>query len=198
MSSDPAQPITELLGRWQAGDPTAEAELVREVYPVLQRLAAMQMRKHGSRSTLRVTEVVNEAYLRLHEQNRIDWQSRGHFFAIAATMMRRVLVDYLRERGSAKRGGGIVFVPEDQVREHDLQSGEDPMDWLAVDQILSELERSLPDVARVVELRLFGGLSVDEITLATGSSSATVGRHWRFAKAWLAERLEVDADQFTE
>lgn len=193
-----AQPITQLLGRWRAGDPAAEAELVREVYPVLQRLAARQVQRHGSGSTLRVTEVVNEAYLRLHEQNRVDWQSRGHFFAIAATTMRRVLVDYLRERGSAKRGGGIVFVPEDQVSEWDIDAGADPVDWLAIDQILGELESSLPDVARVVELRLFGGLSVDEITAATGASAATVGRHWRFAKAWLAERLEIDVDRFTE
>lgn len=198
MPADRSQPITELLGRWRGGDEAAGAALVQEVYPVLQKLAAAQLRRHGSRGTLRATEVVNEAYLRLHQQNKVDWQSRGHFFAIAATIMRRVLVDYLRERGRAKRGGGIRFIPPDQMTDEDHDLSGDPIDWLAVDHALVDLERRLPAVAKIVELRLFGGLAMEEIAEATGTSHATVGRHWRFAKAWLAEKLELDLDHVVD
>ncbi|MEO6065255.1 MAG: ECF-type sigma factor [Lysobacterales bacterium] len=198
MPAGKSQPITELLGRWRGGDEAAGAALVQEVYPVLQKLAAAQMNRHNSRGTLRATEVVNEAYLRLQQQDKVDWRSRGHFFALAATMMRRVLVDHLRERGRDKRGGGIRFIQPDEMLEEDHDLSGDPIDWLAIDQALVELERSLPAVAKIVELRLFGGLDVGEIAEATGTSPATVGRHWRFAKAWLAEKLEIDIDHVVD
>jgi len=189
------EPITELLGRWRAGDAVAGEALVREVHPFLQELAAAQVRRHGRRGTLRATEVVNEAYLKLQQQNQVDWKSRGHFFAIAATIMRRVLVDYAKERGRDKRGGKIHFIPPEEMADDEHEQAGDPIDWVALDQSLNELERTLPVIAQIVEMRLFAGLSLDEIAETTELSLATVGRHWRFAKAWLAERLEIDADK---
>ncbi len=198
MPLDKSQNITELLGRWRKGDKAARSELVQEVYPVLQKIAAKQMRLHGSYGTLRATEVVNEAYLRLEDQDRVEWQNRAHFFAIAATVMRRVLVEHLRSRGRAKRGGGIRFIPPDQMTDEDHDLVGDPIDWLALDHALVELERRLPAVARIVEMRLFGGLSVEQMADASGSSPATIGRHWRFAKAWLAKQLDIEVNDVVE
>ncbi len=193
MPTGSSENITELLGRWRAGDEAAGEALVREVYPVLQKLAAAQVRRHDG-GTLRATEIVNEAYLKLKLQDRVEWQSRAHFFAIAATVMRRVLIDHLRDRQRPMHGGGIRFVPHDSLGEDEQELADDPINWLSLDQALSELEQTLPALAKVVELRLFGGLESEEIAQATGTSTATVGRQWRFAKAWLADRLEIDLD----
>jgi RNA polymerase sigma factor (TIGR02999 family) len=147
--------ITELLDRWKRGDRSVEDALATDIYPVLRELARTQIRRHGGVLTLRATELANEAYERLHLQQGVDWQNRSHFHAIAATLMRRVVVDYLRNRTAEKRGGGQLFVALDEVQQRDAPFQGDQVDWLAVDQALTEFAEAQPDAARVVELRLF-------------------------------------------
>jgi RNA polymerase sigma factor (TIGR02999 family) len=186
--------ITALLGRWRDGDRSVEQDLAVQLYPVLHRMAGVHVRDQRGALTLSPTELVSEVYTRLLPQRTTAWQNRAHFLAVCATVLRRVVVDYLRERGAHKRGGNESFVDLDQLEEHDLPRTGDQIDWLAVDQALTRLETLDAATARVVELRMFGGLSVDEVAEACESSPATVGRQWRFARAWLAEQLELGAD----
>lgn len=183
--------ITAMLADWHRGDRAAENRLVSSIYPVLRDMARAQVRRNARVLTLSATELAHEAYERLAPQKGVDWKNRDHFFAIAATVIRRVVVDYLRERGAEKRGGGLPFVAMDELAEGDVPTQADMVDWLAVDQALTELAESDPNCARVVELRLFSGLSVEQIAGVMDSSTATVGRQWRFARSWLAERLDV-------
>ncbi len=191
-SDSPTAPITQLLAEWRAGDRASANRLVAAIYPVLHDLARAQLNRQGAQLTLRATELAHEAYARLMPQAGVAWRNRAHFYAIAATVMRRVLVDHLRERSTEKRGGGsALFVPIQDLDIGELPAVGDQVDWVAVDQALNELERVDPDCARVVELRLFSGLEIAEIAAALDSSTATVGRQWRFARAWLADRLGV-------
>lgn len=188
---NPDLAITAMLTAWQQGDAAAEERLIRSIYPVLREMAQAQVRRNRGVLTLSATELAHEAYERLAPQRVVDWKNREHFFAIAATVIRRVVVDYLRERHAEKRGGGIPFVGIDEVPSGELPAQPDVVDWLAVDEALTELAEADPNCARVVELRLFAGLSVEQIATAMRSSTATVGRQWRFARSWLAERLEL-------
>jgi RNA polymerase sigma factor (TIGR02999 family) len=181
--------ITELLAHWRQGDRAAGDALASAIYPVLRDLARAQLRRHGDQLTLRATELAHEAYERLLPQAGVDWRNRAHFYAIAATVMRRVVIDYLRMRSADKRGGDVLFVPLQDLGSDEQPAGGDPVDWLAVDQALNELATLDADSARVVEMRLFTGLSVEEIAGVLDSSTATVGRQWRFARTWLADRL---------
>ncbi len=183
-------PITQLLERWKNGDRSAEEALITAVYPLLRNLAAQQIRKNGSHLTLGATDLAHEAYLRLQEQNVMNWQNREHFYAIAATVVRRVVIDYLRERFADKRGGGKLFIPLDAASPEDMMRNGEALDWFAVDQALNKLESLDADCARIVELKLFSILSADQIANVCKSSVATVGRQWRFAKSWLAVELE--------
>lgn len=185
--------ITDLLHAWKGGDRSVENTLIERIYPVLHDLARAQLFRSGGPATLRATELAHEAYERLHRQQGVDWRDRSHFFAIAATVIRRVLVDHVRQRHSAKRGGGTVVVALDERLSGELPTQPDGVDWLALDQALDGLERMDSDCARVVELRVFSGLTVDEVADVLGSSSATVGRQWRFARAWLGRQLDVPA-----
>jgi RNA polymerase sigma factor (TIGR02999 family) len=186
------KPITDLLVRWRGGDKAAEAELIEAVYPALREMSRAQLRRNGA-ATLQATELANEAYERLLGQQAVDWQNRGHFMAIAATVIRRVLIDYLRGRSAQKRGGRMAAVPLHDLLDSDHPSSGDQLDWLMLDQALTEFARVEPDTARVVELRLFGGMSMEEIASVCGSSTATVGRQWRFARAWIATSLSLPA-----
>ncbi len=190
MASDQAG-ITGLLSRWRKGDREAENALVEELYPVLRGLVGAQLRRAPSGLTLSATELVNEAYIRLEKQRKVEWQNRDHFFAITATVVRRVVIDYLRERSAAKRGAGAVMVQWDDLPSGDHSSEGDHIDWLALDQALTRLQELDADCARVVELRLFGGLTTERIAETCASSVATVGRQWRFARTWLAEQLDL-------
>lgn len=185
--------ITSLLSRWKLGDRSVEQQLLTQVYPMLKRVAASQVRKNDGLLTLQATELVNEAYERLAEQQQVDWQNRGHFLAIAATVIRRVVVDHIRMRTRVKRGSGEAALSLDAVdlervdgSDHDALAR-----WLALDQGLSDLQTVDPDAVRVVEMRAFGGLSLEEVACVLGCSTATVGRKWRFARALLADRLEM-------
>jgi RNA polymerase sigma factor (TIGR02999 family) len=183
--------ITELLSRWRQGDRAAENSLIEYLYPVLRGLVGAQLRRAPSGLTLSATELANEAYIRLEQQREVEWKNRDHFLAIAATVVRRVVVDYLRTRSAEKRGAGQVAVPLDELAGADVPSVGDRFDWLALDQALMHLQTLDAECARVVELRLFGGLDVEGIAQVCASSVATVGRQWRFARNWLAERLEM-------
>jgi RNA polymerase sigma factor (TIGR02999 family) len=179
---DPPSGVTELLHRWNLGDREAMDRLMPIVYDELRRLAAGYLKAERPGHTLQPTALVHEAYLRLVRQDRVEWQNRAHFFGIAARMMRRVLVDHARRRQADKRDAG-GFRLTIQVGEA-LDVPRDP-ELLELDQALGRLERLDADQARVVELRFFGGLTVEETATVLGISTATVKREWRTAKAFL-------------
>jgi RNA polymerase sigma factor (TIGR02999 family) len=178
--------LTSLLRAWSAGEPDAAGRLVPLVYDELRRQAARQLRGERPDHTLRPTALVHEAYLRLVGQERASWQSRRQFFAVAAQSMRRVLVDHARQRAAAKRAGGMQRV----TLEDEPVAGIPPdADILAVDEALRELAALDPRRERIVVLRFFAGLTLDEAAEALGVSEATVTREWRLARAWLHRRL---------
>ena len=161
-----AASLTLLLGQWRNGDRKVEAQLLEQIYPMLRALAANGLRKAG-RLTLGPTDLAQEAYLRLKDQDSYEWKDRSQFMAIVATVVRRVVVDYLRELSADAQAFG----------------------WIRADQALTQLEALDAECARVVELKLFSDLDAEQIAASCQISVATVGRHWRFAKAWLAKEL---------
>lgn len=187
--------ITSLLRRWSKGDRAVEDELAEQLYPMLRAMAGAQVRRSSSALTLKPTEIANEAFLRLRDHHSDVWRDRTHFYAFAAGVLRHIIVDYLRERSAQKRGGGRMFVELDAVAEHEIPFVQDQVDWLSVDQALDELGVLDADCARVVELRVFSGMTTEEIAQVCSSSVATVGRRWRFARTWLAERLAAMEDR---
>jgi RNA polymerase sigma factor (TIGR02999 family) len=189
----PSAQITRLLREWQAGDRAALDRLIPLVYNELHQIAARHMAREGRDGTLQTTGLVNEAYLKLVDQRETAWQNRGHFFAIAAQVMRRVLLDDARRRLRKKRGGPAVRVAIEDVAVSAPDTPVDAVDLLAVDRALRDLEQLDPDQARVVELRFFGGLTVEETSAALGISPATVKREWSTAKAWLYRELHMSA-----
>ncbi len=186
-------PITSLLARWRSGDRNVENALLAEIYPVLRDIARAQVRRHAGILSLQATELANEAYEKIFLAQSVDWRNRDHFYAIAATVVRRVVIDYVRERRSEKRGGGLVFVDLDSLTDRQSPTIDDSVDWLAIDQAITELTTVDPGSARIVELKFFSGLTAEQIAEVEGSSVATVGRQWRFARAWLGERLGVES-----
>jgi RNA polymerase sigma factor (TIGR02999 family) len=183
-------PITELLVRWREGAPDAEAALMNVVYPLLRELARSRLKRGSFQAiTLDPTELVNEAYARLQIARETPWRDRVHFFAISAKIIRGLAVDYVRARLADKRGGDTVFVSFDLAAEQAGPHSDAGVDVLAIDAALAELEREDAVCARIVELKYFSGLTTAEIAEACGISSATVVRHWRFARAWLADKL---------
>lgn len=179
--------ITSLLIEWKDGNQSALTELVPLVYDELHRQAARYLRKEDPGHTLQATALINEAYLRLIDQTQVDWQDRNHFFAIASTTMRRVLVDHARSRGREKRGAGAVHVPiEDALNVVPEKAG---VDLIAVDDALCRLEKLDPRQAKVVELRYFCGLSIEETASVLDLSTSTIRSEWTLAKAWLRSEL---------
>jgi RNA polymerase sigma-70 factor, ECF subfamily len=181
--------ITVLLREWQNGSQEAFDRLVPLVYGELHTIASRHMGREWRRDRLQTTAVVNEAYLRLFGQRAVDWQSRGHFFAIAAQMMRRILVDHARRELREKHGGGVVHLDLDDALGKAAPAPVDAIDTLALDRALRKLEQLDPEQARIVELRFFGGLTIEETAEATGVSPATVKREWALAKGWLYREL---------
>ena len=180
-------PVTELLHRAVAGDDVAEATLLQSLYRELHQLARRQLRGERRQVTLQPTVLVNEAYLRLMRGSESVWTDRVHFFAMAATAMRRIVIDHARRRTADKRGGGSIA---EELRVEDAVTGHTPENLLAVDQSLALLAAESPRQARIVELRFFGGLTEDEIAASLGISSRTVKREWTKAKAFLYARLQ--------
>jgi RNA polymerase sigma factor (TIGR02999 family) len=182
--------VTELLRAWGAGDAQASEPLVRLVYQELRRQAGIALRREGEGHTLQPTALVHEAWLRLDDQHAARWESRAQFFAIAAQMMRRVLLDHARTRLAQKRGGGAVQVSLGGVRAAE-ESPVDTVDVIALDDALARLALIDPQKARLVDLRYFAGLSIPEAAAVLGVSTATLGREWAVARMWL--RRELDA-----
>ena len=178
---------TELLRAWSEGDETALNQLVPLVERELHRLARAYMRRERKGHTLQATALVNEVFLRLAHPPSPPWQDRAHFVGIAARLMRQVLVDHARSRGYRKRGGGVNPVPLDKSL---LITPEPDLDVLAVDRALEAFAKVDPRKSQVVELRFFGGLSVEETADVLGISVETVKRDWRVAKLWLSRELE--------
>ena len=186
MTPQPSGEVTQLLSDARQGTPGAHDQLFSIVYAELRRIAANYMRRERGDHTLQATALVHEAYMQLVDQTRVNWQSRAHFFGVAAQLMRRILVDHARNQGAQKRGGnaqvlaiedniGIASVPEVAFDE--------------LDEALNRLQALDPDQAKLVELRFFGGLTVEEAAEVMGISTATVEREWRMARAWLHNQL---------
>lgn len=179
--------ITQLLSRLRSHDSGAESELFQKIYPDLHRIAARHLQNERPGHTLQPTALVNEVYLRLIGKGDVDWQNRSHFFAVAARVMRRILVDHARGRNAAKRGGGVSPAALEEVP---LLSNEQSALVLAVHECLERLGKLDQRQAQVVEMRFFGGLTEDEIAVVLGISARTVKRDWIMARAWLNAELK--------
>jgi RNA polymerase sigma-70 factor (ECF subfamily) len=178
--------ITRLLEAWGEGDKRALDALVPVVHRELRRLAHRYMRRERTHAAFQTTELINEVYIKLLDCSRVRWKDRAHFFAMSARLMRRILVDLARSRRYAKRGGGAVRVTFEKVL--DMPDIHAP-DWVSLDDALKALEALDPRISRMVELRFFGGLSVEETAEILQVSPDTVHRDWRFAKTWLRREL---------
>ena len=190
MTGLPEQNVTALLKDWSGGDRQALERLIPLVYGELRKLAASYLRTERPDHTLQPTALVHEAFLRLVDQRSVDWASRAHFFGIAAQMMRRILVDHARKRHAAKRDATSYRVDTAIPGEPELDSGPE---LLALDRALGGLEKMDPRQARIVELRFFAGLTVEETAVVAGISTATVKREWRTARAWLKREIDLEA-----
>ena len=186
MPGTTSQAVSQLLAEWCAGDEESLRRLLPLVYNELRRLAHYHLRKERPDHTLQTTALVHEAYLCLMKQEPVDFENRAHFFAICAQLMRQILVQYARRRNAAKRGGGQYKLTLDgAVVLPDSRS----LDLVALDDALHELARLDPQQSRIVELRFFGGLTIEETSHVLGISPATVKRHWTTARIWLHDEI---------
>lgn len=188
-----ATDVTRLLREWRSGHNDALDRLMPLVYEELHVIASRHMAREWRHGPMQTTALVNEAYLKLVDQRGVDWQNRAHFFAIAATVMRRILVDNARREQRAKHGGGAVAVSLDDAEAQAPAVSVDAVDTLALDTALTKLEALDPEQARIVEMRFFGGLTVEETAEVVGTSPATVKREWALAKGWLYRELTFRA-----
>jgi RNA polymerase sigma factor (TIGR02999 family) len=189
-----SQEITHWLAAWSNGDPVAAEKLMPLVYSELHRIAKRYMERENPDHTLQTTALIHEAYLRLADQPEAHWQNRAHFFGFAAHVMRHILVDYARARLSLKKGGGVRHIA---LEEAAVVSAEPTAELVTLDDALSALESIDKRKSRVVELRYFGGLSVEEIAEVLKVSPVTVMRDWSMAKAWLYRALDWKASDGT-
>jgi len=187
----PSTEVTALLARWSEGDSAALERLMPLVYDECRRIASLQLRRERPEHTLEPTALVHELYLRLVDQSRTDWKNRAHFFGIAAQLMRRILVDYARSRNAAKRDATRMLISLEAAAEVPDQAR--IADVLAVDKALRRLAKRDPEQQKIVELRFFAGLTVEEIAHIVGRSPRTVKREWRLAKAWLFRELHPES-----
>jgi RNA polymerase sigma-70 factor, ECF subfamily len=181
--------VTGLLVAWRSGNEAALDVLMPLVHDELRRMARACLRGERARDALQPTELVNEAFLRLVDVQHVDWHNRAHFFAMSARLMRRVLIDLARARGADKRGAGVVTVSLDETAVHDMQPA---ADVLRLDDALETLAALDPRKSRVVELKFFGGLTLEEIASVLDVSAKTAQRDWEFARAWLQRELRRD------
>jgi len=189
-TASPPHEVTQLLIDWSSGNQAALDRLIPMVDRELHRLAHHYMRRENAGHTLQTTALVNEVYLKLIDQKNVHWKNRAHFFALSAQLMRRILVDHARNRQYAKRGGGAQRITFDEAL---VISSERGGDLVALDEALSKLTSIDPRKGKVVELRFFGGLSVEETAEALQISAVTVMREWSMAKAWLYNSLSNDS-----
>jgi len=191
LNREPSSPVTELLVRWRDGDREALESLMPLVYGELRGLAHHYLQRERSDHTLQSTALVHEAYLRLTGQNAPQWQNRAHFFGIAARVMRQILVEYARAHGAAKRGGaGVCRLTLDEALEIQQTAA---VDVIALDGALDRLSELDPQQSRIVELRFFAGLTIEDTSEVMGISPATVKRDWTSARAWLHREIAGSA-----
>jgi RNA polymerase sigma-70 factor (ECF subfamily) len=188
--------VTKLLQEYSEGDEHALEELLPQVYRELRRLAGSYMKREKSNHTLQPTALVHEAFIKLVDQREVQWQSKAHFFAMAASIMRRILLDHARAKKTAKRGGGSPANLEFDDGIH--LNEENGPDLLALDEALTRLSAQNEMQGRIVELRYFGGLSIEETANALEISPATVKRHWTLAKSWLQKELSAESTEDSE
>jgi len=186
--TQPSHQVTKLLKDWSDGDQSVPDQLIPLVYEELRRLAHQYMRREKPGHTLQTAALVNEAYVRLVDQNNIQWESRAHFFGVAARLMRQILVDQARRR-NAKRGRGAIRV---SLNEATSVAHEQSASVMALDDALKRLEEIEPRKSRIVELRFFGGMSIEETAAALRVSPGTVMRDWTFIRAWLRKEMGAD------
>jgi len=179
--------ITELLLAWSGGEASALDKLIPLVYSELRRLAHRHMRRERADHTLQTSDLINEAYLRLVDTGRVNWRDRAHFLAVCAQAMRRVLVEYARSRGSQRRGAGVRRLPLEAAANLDVRQSPD---LVRLDEALTALAGERPRRAQVIELRFFGGLSVEETAAVLSVSTDTVLRDWRLARIWLLRAMD--------
>jgi RNA polymerase sigma factor (TIGR02999 family) len=179
--------ITQLLLEWRNGSERALEDLMPLVYAELRRMARNYMRRQSPGHTLQTTALVNEAYMRLVDSNRVNWQDRNHFFAVSAQLMRRILVDFARKKNSKKRGGDQLLVTLDERVDKAAENG---LDLVGLDEALTRLGEFSPRQSRIVELRYFAGLTEEQIADTLKISSRTVRRDWNLARAWLFRELQ--------
>lgn len=196
-SSTLSRDVTASLNAWRQGDRQALMTVMPQIYGQLRRQASSYFQYERSDHTLQPTALVHETFLRLIEQRQGDWHSRSHFYAIAATLMRRILVDHARGRGMAKRGSGDKGKPLDEARHVKVSQTMPVEDLIAIDEALDRLSQLDPMQGRLVELRYFAGLSVEETAEVLGVTSRTVKRRWRTAKLWLYQQLTETQDHGT-
>jgi len=187
MPRETTHEVTKLLSEWSSGNRAALDQLTPLVYSELRRLASRQMRRERVGHTLQTTALVNEAYLRLVEQKDTHWRDRAHFFALSAQLMRHILVDHARRRGYQKRGGGAIQVTLDETA---VMLDEKSTELLALDEALKGLAERDPLKGQIVELRYFGGLTIEEIAEVLNVAPVTIKRHWKAAKGWLYHELK--------
>ena len=180
--------ITQLLAKWSTGDQSALDQLMPLVYDELRRLARGYLRRERAEHTLQPTALVNEAYLKLVDQKNARWQNRAQFYGIAAQLMRRILVDHARVKHAEKRGGAAQ--QRLSITSAEILATKPDLDLLALNEALEELTAMDPQQGRIVELKFFGGLSIEETAEVLGISHATVERDWKMARAWLRRKLE--------
>jgi RNA polymerase sigma factor (TIGR02999 family) len=192
MAQAPSQEITQLLLAWGQGDQAALEQLMPLVYEELRRRARLYMSRQRSGHTLQTTALVNEAYLRLIDSSRVQWQNRAHFFAVSSQLMRRILVDFARDHASLKRGGGAQRIALESAPEISVERS---ADLIALDDALHALHALHPRQSQIVELRYFGGLSEEETAEALKISPRTVRRDWSLARAWLYRELKRGSEQ---
>ncbi|MCY7375862.1 MAG: sigma-70 family RNA polymerase sigma factor [Pyrinomonadaceae bacterium] len=181
--------ITELLAAWSDGDETSLERLLSLVEVELRRIAHNYMRHENANHTLQTTALVNEAYLKLVDQTRINWKNRAQFFGISANLMRRILLNYARDRAADKRGGGALKLNLNDVS---VMSPEKSNELLALDEALERLEKFDNLKSRIVEMRYFGGLTIEETAEVLGIAEPTVSLHWRLARAWLQTEITAN------
>jgi RNA polymerase sigma factor (TIGR02999 family) len=179
--------VSELLASWNSGNANAREALMPLVYDELRKLAASHLRRERNDHTLQPTALVHEVYLRLAEQKSVQWQDRSHFFGVTAQLMRRILVDHARSHLADKRGSGL---PKVSLNEAIALSRERPAELLALDESLTQLASTDLQQSRIVELRVFAGLTIEQTAEVMGISPATVKRDWNLAKAWLLREIE--------
>ncbi len=181
--------IDQWLNQWSNGDESVENKLIQALYPHIHKMAHYQL-KTDSASALQTTEIVSEAFIKLNDQKSVKWENKTHFLAITAKVIRAVIIDHYRAEYSQKRGGHEQHLTLERIKEFIEEPSTQDMNWLELDQLLSELNTIDPEAAQVVEYKIFGGMTIPEMAETLGVSESSVSRNWQFAKSWMLVQLK--------